>query len=88
MATSSMVYHLNVVSHWGIVSESQTFGVLEYVRAPIMYFNSLFHIFTYNPAVYTGSFELVRWLFVAPILAGAAFGLVVLFFSVFNREIT
>ena len=84
---------LNIVSHWGVVSEEQTFGTLDYVKAPVEYFLALFRLLTYKSPAFFGEggeanqYEIVRWVFVAPILAGVSFGLVVLFFSAFRRVI-
>jgi hypothetical protein len=85
--STDMTYHLNVVSHWGIVSESQTFGLFEYARAPVLYFNSLFHIISYSPQIFNAKFEIIRWLFLGPVLAGFSFGLIILFFSLFRRDV-
>ena len=84
---TEMQHNLNVISSWGIVSEEQTFGVLEYVRAPFLYFAALWAVLTYDSPVFDGSYELLRWVFVAPMLAGVSFGLIVLFFSTFRRTI-
>jgi len=78
---------LNTISSWGIIHEEQTFGLLDYVKAPFAYFGALWTVLTYDSPVFDGSFELVRWVFVAPILASISFGLVVLFFSAFQRTI-
>ena len=78
---------LNVISSWGIVHEEQTFGILDYIRAPINYFNSLWVVLTYDSPVFDGSFEIVRWMALAPLLAGISFGVVVIFFSAFRRTI-
>ena len=85
--TPEMQNHLNVISSWGIVSEEQPFGVLDYIRAPFNYFASLWVVLTYDSPVFDGQYELLRWVFVAPILAGISFGLVVLFFSAFRRNL-
>ena len=85
--TVEMQNHLNVISSWGIVSEEQTFGLLDYIRAPFNYFGSLWAVLTYDSPVFDGQYVLLRWIFVAPILAGVSFGLVVLFFSVFRRTV-
>ena len=85
--TTEMRDHLNVISSWGVVSEEQTFGILDYVRAPFNYFGSLWAVLTYDSPVFDGQYELLRWVFVAPILAGISFGLVILFFSAFRRTI-
>ena len=78
---------LNTISSWGIIHETQTFGLLDYVKAPFNYFGALWTVLTYDSPVFDGSFEIVRWIFVAPILAAVGFGLVVLFFGAFQRTI-
>ncbi|KKN03511.1 hypothetical protein LCGC14_1107030 [marine sediment metagenome] len=85
--STEMIEDINVVASWGVVQSEEDFGVLTYVRAPILYFNSLWDIITYDPPVFDNSFEIVRWLSMAPLLGGIAFGLIILFFSAFRRTI-
>ena len=86
-AAPEMTDALNTISSWGIIHEEQTFGLLDYVKAPFNYFGALWTVLTYDSPVFDGQFEVIRWIFVAPILAGVSFGLVVLFFGAFQRTI-
>ena len=78
---------LNTISSWGIIHEEQTFGLLDYIKAPFNYFGALWTVLTYDSPVFDGSFEIIRWVLVAPILAAISFGMVVLFFEAFQRSI-
>lgn len=82
--------NLDTLSTFGIVSEEQTFGVLTYIKAPVNYFQALFSIATahHNNPVFSGTYELFRWLVVAPLLAGLVFGLIVAFWQIFQRAIS
>lgn len=80
--------NLDTVSSFGIVQEDQTFGILKYVKAPFRYFDALFDLMTeskYSPIFGTNT-ELIRWLVLAPILAMVVFGLIIIFFGVFQRS--
>lgn len=80
---------LDTLSSFGIVQEEQTFGIVKYVKAPLNYFEAFYRVMTSTEAnpVFEGPFELIRWLIMAPLVAGVVFGLIVIFFGAFQRII-
>ena len=82
-------HNLNVLSSFGVIQEGQTFGFFKYVKAPFLYFESLFEVMTSSQSspMFGGSFEIIRWLVIAPMLAMVVFGLIIIFFGVFQRNV-
>jgi len=82
---------LNTLTNFGVVKESETFGFLEYVRAPLNYFQAFFRVMVASSenqeVLFHGTREIIRWIIMAPLFAGVVFGLVILFFSAFRRTI-
>lgn len=93
LGNSSMNEHtrknLNTVTSFGIVQEEQTFGILKYVKAPYRYFDALFDMMTEskNNPIFGSNTEIVRWLILAPIMGMVVFGLIIIFFGAFRRDI-
>jgi hypothetical protein len=84
----TMADKLNNVAYFGIPTEETDVGLLEYVKAPYNYFSSLAYIMTSgvrdNP-IFSSEFQMVGWLVLAPIIAGWVFGLVMVFWSIWQH---
>jgi hypothetical protein len=77
------------MDYFGIVTEQQSFGPLQYIKAPSNYFTATWHVLTYgnNAPYYEGKYEIIKWITVGPIYAGIVFGLIIIFFNVFFKQV-
>ncbi len=80
---------LNSMMSWSRITSEEDFGVIEFVGSIPQYFSGLFKAITLDFPIWpTGTaWEMATWVFWAPIVGTVVFGLVILFFSVFQRTI-
>lgn len=81
---------LNNIAYFGIPTEETNVGLLEYVKAPWNYACSMYFIMTRgisgNP-LFSGSFQIIGWFVLAPIVAAWVFGMIITFFGIFQRAL-
>jgi hypothetical protein len=76
---------LNTLSHWGIVSEEQSFGALEYAAAPVNMFAAFFRLGTYDSTAFSGQWAIIRTILFAPITAAVASAIIWASVSMLSR---
>ena len=78
---------LNTLAYFGIPQQSTSIGIIQYVKAPLNYFQALYNIMTrvtYNNPIFADDYEMVGWLVLSPIYAAFVFGLIITFFQIFR----
>lgn len=78
---------LNGVMSWTRVFSEQDFGIVELVGTIPTFFVSLFKMFTFDYSFFKGEWEIVRWILLAPLMATFVFGLVTMFFGMYQKSI-
>ena len=89
LAEGEQVTTLNSMMSWSRITSEEDFGMIEFVGSIPQYFEGLFKTITMDFPIWPDNspWELVRWVFWAPIIAVIVFGLVIIFFAIFQRTV-
>ncbi len=85
---SEYMTDLNTVSHWGVISDTQTFGIVEYAKAPFNMLGALFRLGTFDSSAFSGNYAIIRVILFAPIVAAVAATIVFGTYAVFSKILT
>jgi hypothetical protein len=79
---------LNKVLSFGIINSEMDSGTtfLNYVVAPFVFIGGLWDMATLNYDWMKGDYEIVRWLIVAPLLAGTVWGFILSFVGSVQKQ--
>ena len=79
--TTNQAVALNKVLSFGIISSELDSGAsfINYVVAPFVFLGGLWDMATLNYDWMKGDYEIIRWLIVAPLVAGTVWGLILSF---------
>lgn len=78
---------LDDLTSWTEVKTTESWGVFRAVGALPGFFSALFTVLTFDFAFFDGTWELVRWFVLVPLMVTVVFGLIVTFLGIFQRQI-
>lgn len=82
---------LNTVAHFGIVQQEESWGFLNFVAAPFNYAQAVYRITIMsvdaNNEIFGGGWRYLWWLLIIPVSGMIAYGMIVVFFSLFQRAV-
>ena len=82
---------LNQTLYWMQANTTQSWGTLPIIGPPIAYFTGLWNIMTFSGAQFdylnSGPSAYVKLIALSPIIGTVVFGLIVLFFQIFWKQV-
>ena len=78
---------IKIVENFQVSNTNQVWGPVGFVAPLVGFFEALYRILLFQYPFITGSWVIVKWLVLGPLLATVVFGLVVLFISMFTKAL-
>lgn len=79
---------LNQLMGWQEITSQESWWPVKFIGALPDFFNGIFRLLTFDFAFFYGGWELVRLVLLAPIIATVVFGLIIMFFGLFSKEVS
>ncbi len=87
---TNMTDAVQITSTFSVATSQEDWGTFAFIAAPfnsvLDYFRGLWQVLTLDlPVFHEGPWRILRWIIIAPITATIIYGLIVTFFSMFQR---